>query len=227
MRTSKRVVPKEPADRLFILDKTARLFREQGFERTTVKQVAEACDMLPGSLHYRYNTKEALLVDLMKLAIQQISSAVLQACSSSQDPSEQLRASINAHLRVLVTDSDMVYVLLFEWRSLKGEARKDMLALRDQYEQLWASLITVLVDQGVIRKDLDANLLRLIGLGALNWVATWFKKDGEHSLEDIGDFVWSFLTSGLVISPTKKVSAKKSPTKKVSAKKSPAKKNKA
>lgn len=221
MRTSKRVEPKEPADRLFILDKTARLFREQGFERTTVKQVAEACNMLPGSLHYRYNTKEALLVDLMKLSIQQISSAVLQACSTSQDPIEQLRACINAHLRVLVTDSDMVYVLLFEWRSLKGEARKEMLALRDQYERLWANLITVLVKQGAIRKDLDVKLLRLIGLGALNWVATWFKKDGEHSLEEIGDFVWSFLMSGLVTPPTKKA-----PAKKTSAKKSPAKKAK-
>ena len=220
--TSKKGEAKEPADRLFILNRASKLFREQGFERTTVKQVAEACEMFPGSLHYRYNTKEALLVDLMKLAIEQISSAVLEACASSTEPTEQLRACINAHLRVLVTDSDMVYVLLFEWRSLKGDAREKMLGLRDQYEQLWASLIRILVEQGAIRNDLNQDLLRIIGLGALNWVSTWYKEDGTHTLEDIGDFIWSFLMAGLVTSPV----TKKSPaTKKVAAiKKAPVKK---
>jgi len=211
-KKSKSTEPREPADRLLILGKAAKLFRVNGFERTTVKQVAEACEMYPGSLHYRYNTKEALLVDLMKLSIEQISNAVLQACASSTEPAEQLRGCINAHLRVLVTDSDMVYVLLFEWRSLKGKSRIDMLALRDQYEQLWATLLDVLVDEGVIRKDLDLDLLRLIGLGALNWVATWFKEDGTRSLDEIGDFIWSFLMNGLVLPTSAK---KKTPAKKV------------
>ena len=49
--TSKKGEAKEPADRLFILDRASKLFREQVFERTPVKQVAEACEMLPGSLH--------------------------------------------------------------------------------------------------------------------------------------------------------------------------------
>ncbi|WP_411730084.1 helix-turn-helix domain-containing protein, partial [Paraperlucidibaca sp.] len=34
-----------------MLTSAARLFRDQGYERTTVKEVAKACNMLPGSLH--------------------------------------------------------------------------------------------------------------------------------------------------------------------------------
>ena len=92
----------------------------------------------------------------------------------------------------------MVYVLLFEWRSLRGNARKEMISLRDSYEALWAAMLKSLADQGVIRKDVDLDLLRLIGLGALNWVATWFRDGGRYSLEEIGTFVWTMI-SGAVL----------------------------
>ena len=43
--------PAGPArsDRQFVLTSAARLFREQGYDRTTVKEIAKACNFLPGS----------------------------------------------------------------------------------------------------------------------------------------------------------------------------------
>jgi len=112
-------------DREIVLTSAARLFKTQGYERTTVKEIADACNMLPGSLHYRYKTKEAILIDLMRLGLEQVSVELIKACVGESNPAEQLRKGINAHLKVLVTGSDMVYVLLFEWRALQGDARKE------------------------------------------------------------------------------------------------------
>lgn len=186
------------SDRDFVLRSAARLFREQGYDRTTVKEIAEACNMLPGSLHYRYQAKEDILVDLMRLGLEEASIAVSQSVAGVTEPAEQLRRGINAHLQMLVSGSDMVYVLLFEWRSLRGGARREMIKLRDRYESLWAAMLRLLAEQGVIRKDVDLELLRLIGLGALNWVATWFREEGRYSLEDIGDFVWRMIRSAVL-----------------------------
>jgi len=187
----------ERDNREFVLSKAASEFRKLGFEKTTVKQVAKACNMLPGSLHYRYNTKEALLLDLMRLAIEKVTDAVLKAGLSHSKPEEQVRACINAHLNILLSESDMVYVLLFEWRSLQGDAGKDMLELRDRYEKLWAAMLNRLAEEKYIREDIDLNLLRLIGLGAINWVAVWFTPDGKYSIEDIGDFIWHLIMNGV------------------------------
>lgn len=198
MKKKPQVRPVVPSDRDFVLRTTARLFREQGYDRTTVKEIAEACNMLPGSLHYRYQSKEDILVDLMRLGLEQASLAVSQAVAGVTEPAEQLRRGINAHLQILVSGSDMVYVLLFEWRSLRGSARREMIKLRDRYESLWAAMLKLLAEQGVIRKDMDLELLRLIGLGALNWVATWFREEGRYSLEDIGDFVWRMIRSAVL-----------------------------
>lgn len=185
------------ADRDFVLAAAARLFREQGFDRTTVKEIAEACNMLPGSLYYRYSSKESLLVDLMRLALEQASNAILNSFNKEVDPVNQIRCAINAHIGLLVGGSDIVYVLLFEWRSLGGSARLEMINLRDRYEALWDAKLKLLSDQGLIRSDIDLDLLRLIGLGALNWVATWFKKEGRYSPEDIGNFVWSLIRDAI------------------------------
>lgn len=198
MKKSRQERPVAQSDRDLVLRSAARLFREQGFERTTVKEIAEACNMLPGSLHYRYQAKEDILVDLMRLGLEQASIAVTQAVVGVAEPVEQLRRGINAHLQMLVSGSDMVYVLLFEWRSLRGEARREMIKLRDRYESLWAAMLKLLAEKGVIRNDMDLELLRLIGLGALNWVATWFREDGRYSLEDIGDFVWRMIRSAVL-----------------------------
>lgn len=155
------------SDRDFVLSSAARLFREQGYDRTTVKEIAEACDLLPGSLHYRYQAKEDILVDLMRLGLEQASSSVYKAVTSATDPVEQLRRCINSHLELVVSGSDMVYVLLFEWRSLRGEARDEMIQLRDRYEALWGAMLKSLSEKGVLREDVDLNLLRLIGLGGV------------------------------------------------------------
>jgi len=50
----------------------------------------------------------------------------------------------------------------------------------------------------VIRKNVDGRLLRLIGLGALNWVATWFDPSGVHSLDAIGDLIWQIAMDGVI-----------------------------
>ncbi|WP_336146124.1 TetR/AcrR family transcriptional regulator [Marinobacter salarius] len=181
-----------------VLSNAARLFREKGFERTSLKEIAEACNMLPGSLYYRYNSKEALLVELMRRGVDLVTAEVESAYASSDDPVERMRLCINAHLRALLLDSDAVYVLLFEWRALGPEARKEIIELRDQYESLWAGILETMIAQGVVRKNVDGRLLRLIGLGALNWVATWFDPNGAQSLDAIGDLIWQIAMDGVI-----------------------------
>lgn len=188
-------------DRERILFAAARLFREYGFDKTTVRQIAEACDLLPGSLHYRYRAKEDILVDMMRVAIEKTIRGITEATTMTNDPLQQLRAALQAHIDVLLSGDDMTYVLLFEWRSLRGAARKEMIRERDLYERCWATMLDALKEQGLIRPDVDTHLLRLIGLGAINWMATWYKQGGEYSLTEIGESLWLVISRG-ILAPT-------------------------
>lgn len=185
-------------DRERILSVAAKMFREEGFERTGLRDIAKACDMLPGSLHYRYRAKEDILIDMMRLAIERTIRSIVEATTTVQDPLQKMRAALQAHVGVLMSGDDMAYVLLFEWRSVRGEARELIIAERDRYERYWATMLDAMKVQGYIRPEVDIELTRLIGLGAINWVATWYKRGGRYNLEQVGEAIWQMLASGVL-----------------------------
>ena len=186
------------------LDAAATLFRRQGFAATTVRQIAKAAGMLPGSLHYRYPSKEALLLALMERAIERSMAAVLQAVAGETDALERVRVGLRAHLRLLVSGDDSVYVLLYDWRSLEGEARRQMLKLRGRYETFWDELMGEAASAGLVREGVDPILVRLLGFGAVNWVAQWYEPGGPWTPEEIADAVWSYFGFGVVADGARK-----------------------
>src|SRR5262249_45122912 len=107
------------------LDAAARLFRAKGFAATTVREIARERRRLPGSLHYRYPTKDSLLLALMKRGMNADLAGIRAAIRGTQDPVERLRRALRARLRYLLS-RDAAQVVLFEWRALKGPARQEM-----------------------------------------------------------------------------------------------------
>lgn len=182
-----------------LLDVAAGLFRRKGFAATTVREIASAAGMLPGSLHYRYASKEALLVSLMERAIARLTDGIREAVSTTRDPAERLRLALRAHLRILLSDDDAVYVMLYDWRAVSSDAARDAIVrLRDTYEAFWDGLIYEAAGSGQIRPRIDLKLLRLFGFGAINWVAQWYEDHaGGRTPEQIADAFWAFMALGV------------------------------
>jgi len=62
-----------------ILDEAARLFREKGYAATSMRDIASAVDMLPGSLYYHFAAKEDLLVAVYEEGVRLITEKVRAA----------------------------------------------------------------------------------------------------------------------------------------------------
>jgi len=178
------------------LDAAGRLFKQRGFEATTVREIAKAAGMLPGSLHYRYPTKAALLLALMRRGVEADTACVRTAIGASRDPVERLHLAMRARVRFLLS-RDSAAVVLFDWRSLKGHAREEMIRLRDGYEAFWIGLINEAAGAGRLRPDLDLRMLRLLLFGATNWVTLWYSPKGERTPEEIADAFWGFIAFGV------------------------------
>lgn len=189
--------PRPNAD-VRVLDAAARLFRDRGFAATSTRQIARAAQILPGSLHYRYPAKEGLLVALMERAIARATAAVQAAVAGIDDPIERLRAGLKAHLNVLLAGDDDVYVLLYDWRVLRGKARDDLIRLRDRYEAFWDGMLYEAAGARRFRRQVDLKLLRLFGFGAVNWVATWYRPDMGRTPDQIADAFFACLAFGAI-----------------------------
>jgi AcrR family transcriptional regulator len=174
-----------------VLGVAGRLFRERGFAATTVREIAAEAGMLPGSLHYRFPTKDALLLALMDRGMRHAMEVVRGAVETGSDPLDRMRRGLAAHLRLLVESDDAIYVNLYELRSVRGEDRARIVALRDAYESLWDGLLHQAVGAGLVRPGTDLTMVRLLLLGAINWSAQWYDPRAGRTPEAVAE---SFLT---------------------------------
>ena len=181
-----------------VLREAARLFRLQGYAATTVREIAAAADMLPGSLHYRYASKDDVLIALMERAVDKAIAEVNAEIQKVEDPIERLRVGIGKYLEMLLEGDDALFVMLFDWRSLPIGAKRGLDRARRRYEQYWDTLLVEAYATGKSRPVIDIELVRHFGFGAANWVATWYKKDCGRSPREIADAFWSFLAYGLL-----------------------------
>ncbi len=180
-----------------LLGVAGRLFREHGYAATSVREISAAAGILPGSLHYRFATKDSILRTLMESGMTRALAEVRSAIEPSADPVERLRLAIRAHLRLLVEGDDAVYVLLYELRSLTADERAAIVHLRDAYDALWTGLLYAAVGSGQARTSVDIKVTRLMVLGALNWTAQWYRRDGGQSVDEVADGYHELLMKGI------------------------------
>jgi AcrR family transcriptional regulator len=154
-----------------ILDAAARLFRAQGFQGTSVRDIVRAVDMLPGSLYYHFATKEELLAEVYAEGVRRISARVRAAIEPLADPWARLEAACIAHLEAILEDDDYAQVVIRVRPGDAPAAQPRLTALRDEYEALFTRLVASLR----LPRGTDRRTLRLMLLGALNWSQTWYQ----------------------------------------------------
>lgn len=181
-----------------VLKAAAKLFRQKGFAATTVREIAQAAGILPGSLHYRYASKEEILLALMEKGIDQVIQSIDMAIGTNDDQIEKLRLALRAHMKLILSGDDAVYVLLNEWKMLTGEALTSAIALRDRYEKYWEDLLKAAASTGRFRSTVDIKLVRLLGFGAINWASQWYSSNGPYSPDEIADAFWNFMAFGVL-----------------------------
>ena len=158
-----------------VLDEAARLFRAHGYEGTTMREIAKAAGMLPGSLYCHFANKDELLRAVYLRGVDQVSEAVLAATQRHDEPWDRLEAACVAHLEAILRDDDYAQVVV---RVRPGDApavQQDLIALRNRYEAVFDALVRELP----LPRGTDRAALRLMLMGALNWAQGWYRPGGR------------------------------------------------
>lgn len=175
-----------------LLHEAARLFREKGYERTTVRDLAAAVGIQSGSLFHHFRTKEEILKAVMVETIHLNTALMRVAMEAESTGRGRLRALVRSELESINGQTgEAMAVLVFEWRSLSAPAQQEVLALRDIYEALWLDVLNALAADGVIRAD--PFVVRRMLTGALSWTVTWYRPRGGMSLDDLTNQVMAIL----------------------------------
>ena len=184
--------PHERNRREGLLRACARLFREKGFDGTTIRDISQAAGMRSGSPFYHFRTKQDMLVAVMEQGLSAGLHHLEAVAALKLAPAEKFRQLVRVHLGTLCEDGhDFIPVMLYDWRSLTSANRRRIIALKDRYDALWQRATDELQAQGSMPGD--AQLARLFTFGALNWTARWYRAGGRKSLDEIADEAARFL----------------------------------
>jgi AcrR family transcriptional regulator len=175
-----------------LLRESARLFREQGYHGTSVRDIAAATGLQSGSWVYHFKTKQDILAAVMEQGLQQALERIEAIDREGLPPREYFRALLRTHLDTLLgPGQDFIPVLLYDWRSLDKRGRERVIALQKRYEQVWEDVIRALQRDG--DWALPTRIDRLLMFGALNWIAQWYRPRGPLSVAQLVDEAEKFI----------------------------------
>jgi AcrR family transcriptional regulator len=158
-----------------VLAKAAELIARQGFDGTSMRDIAAAVDMLPGSLYYHFASKDDLLIDIHKRVVDAMLARVEAAIAGATDPWDRLERAAIAHLEGLIETGSLVTIVSPNFPKDREHLNLRLKEHRNGYEALFNALFAALD----LAPGVDRRLLRLHLLGALNWVPVWFNPKGR------------------------------------------------
>ena len=78
----------------------ARLFRERGFDASSVSEIARALKMTKAGLYHYFTSKEELLLEIMLFGLDTVCDEVITPTQSIRDPEERLRQIVMRHAQI-------------------------------------------------------------------------------------------------------------------------------
>jgi AcrR family transcriptional regulator len=175
-----------------------RLFGEKSYPVVGMRDLSKAVGVQPGSLYAHISGKEDLLMLIVEQGITNYIVAISAAIEADEPADVLLRAAIRAHMRVLADTVEQTKVTFNQWRYLSPPNQARVIALRQQYEDLFLTVAQQGIKEGVLRPvpHLKAALLSIIG--GLNFAAEWYSPEKPETPEGLGDAVADLLLEGLV-----------------------------
>lgn len=171
-------------DKQIIIEAAVKLFGEQGYAATSIRDIASLLDISIATLYYYYTNKEEMLYAIIEKIGEDLRVTVTQAREEAADPLEGLRRMLSAHIHLTEKMGSRVKIYVEEQHNLSGGYSK---AIHRQHRALY----DIYMEQLKLLKKMDVlaiDSLQLIAFamfGMINWCYRWFRANGALTIEQV------------------------------------------
>lgn len=182
--------------RASILNASVRLFGQQGYTGTSMRDIAKAVGVLPGSLYAHISSKETLLLEIVDQGINGFLAAVEPIAELPLPAEERLRRAVRAHVEVVANNPEWSLVVFHQWRFLDETNLATAIEKRRRYERAFIHIFEAGMEEGTFEPSLNKRVAVLTILGALNWTPEWYSSRGPATPSQLGDMMADALLMG-------------------------------
>jgi AcrR family transcriptional regulator len=186
---------RKPYDSDAILDVAVRVFRDRGYDGSTLDQVARAAGITKASIYYHVRSKEQLLARGVGRALDSLFAVLKERPAKNGRAAARLKYIIQRTIEITVDQLPEVALLLRVRGNTSAERR--VLERRRQFDHLVAALMRRAQRQGDLRADLDPRLATRLLFGMLNSITEWYRPGGALDAPEIAAAVFRIAFAGL------------------------------
>lgn len=169
-----------------ILRAAARLFQQQGYDATSMNDVAAALKLSKGGLYHHFQSKDEILFHIMNHAMDITEERVIAPARRILDPEERLRTLIRLHIDVVLGLRDReVTVMLHENHPLAPPLRRRINARKKDYIHFVEGVIADVQRTRQLKPTVSARAAAFALVGMINWIYQWYKPEGPLRGEDL------------------------------------------
>jgi AcrR family transcriptional regulator len=187
------------ARRQEIVKMAATVFRDKGFEATTLNDIAEQLGTDRASLYYYVGSKEELLHEIVRQVLDENVAAAERVLAQAGTPVEKIQALIEhmilsfdrnyPHMFVYVEDLARIARQESDWaRDVIGKTRR--------FESIVVQILEDGRSDGSFRSDLPNHISAMALFGMINWTHRWYKPGSAQSAKEIADTICALFLDG-------------------------------
>ena len=179
-----------------ILRAAARLFQQQGYDATSMNDVAAALKLSKGGLYHHFQSKDEILYNIMSHAMDITEERVINVVRRIDAASvagarvdvteERLRTLIRLHIQVVLSPEDReITVMLHENHPLSPALRRKINGRKKDYLHFVENLVADVQRKRNSASTVTPRAAALALVGMINWIYQWYKPDGPLTGEAI------------------------------------------
>jgi len=186
--------------RVLMYRTAAQMFRDRGFDATSVSDIARALGLTKAGLYHHFESKEALLFEIMMFGLERVHDEVLEPVRAIRDPEVRLRQLIVRHARIATRARGAVAFLVDEARALPPAQRTKIELRMRVYIDLLRDTLTELKKAHRLR-DVDPTVGAFSIAGMILWLPRWFRHGGRLTPDEAADEIANLALGGLLRGP--------------------------
>ncbi|MEV4666615.1 TetR/AcrR family transcriptional regulator [Microbacterium sp. LWO12-1.2] len=182
-------------DRDQVLTVAVTVFNEQGYDATSIADLAAKLGLTKSALYHHFESKSAILALALDDALDALEAVVDEAEAAHSEASERVRSIVRGAVRVLTAKLPSVTLLL----RVRGNSDVELAALarRRVFDQRVTAIVREAQREGLIRDDISAAVATRLLFGMINSVVEWYRPGGAVDPAELGEDILRVTLDGL------------------------------
>jgi AcrR family transcriptional regulator len=185
-------------DQETVLRRAIDLFNRQGYDGTSMGDLARELGLTKSAIYHHVPSKEHLLAAALDEALDGLSAAVDAAATEPGTSAyARLRTVVQESVEILVKHLPAVTLLL----RVHGNSEVELAALkrRRAIDERLAVLVQAAVDEGALRGDIPPDLISRLLFGLVNSLVEWYRPGGPVDADVLASSIAALAFDGLAL----------------------------